>query len=381
MLEYIYPRTSNNHIINILEEEKLKEHQEKCYNFIHIGLIQVVVKPNFRLGINISIFMILRDTRFKKFRDSLIAILKSNCHDGLVFFNCYPNFSMSLKNEYTSETLTLYIKTPKVIIDEKYYPFDVIYIIYYKITRINYNFTARRESSKDETIIIHTNLRRSFIQTPKKLQHEKLMKNIPEEWILEDINKEKNTPRHSIDHSVINEEVIRINNNRPNITTPYINKDFNAEYNTGLRKWYFTKYFGKKTIETRKEFYDYLTKNKINLYFFDWFKNYFQDFKKEFCPLIESQYPQKETIKLQFQSPDVIKLRTNVKADIEELKEKLKSISQEKTVINIIEINKMTYKNQYYPKLRNYYQRPISTDVSLEGRIQLVQNSFIGSDL
>ncbi|XLU66310.1 hypothetical protein S245_025363, partial [Arachis hypogaea] len=194
-------------------------------------------------------------------------------------------------------------------------------------------------------------------------------------------NKEKNTPRHSIDHSVINEEVIRINNNRPNITTPYINKDFNAEYNTGLRKWYFTKYFGKKTIETRKEFYDYLTKNKINLYFFDWFKNYFQDFKKEFCPLIESQYPQKETIKLQFQSPDVIKLRTNVKADIEELKEKLKSISQEKTVINIIEINKMTYKNQYYPKLRNYYQRPISTDVSLEERIQLVQNSFIGSDL
>ncbi|XLU35051.1 hypothetical protein S245_071117, partial [Arachis hypogaea] len=82
-----------------------------------------------------------------------------------------------------------------------------------------------------------------------------------------------------------------------------------------------------------------------------------------------------------FQSPDIIKLRTNVEADIDELKEKLKSISLEKTAVNTIEINKMTHKNQYYPKLRNYYPRPTPADVSLEERTQLVQNSFTGSEL
>ncbi|XLU45531.1 hypothetical protein S245_040345, partial [Arachis hypogaea] len=98
-------------------------------------LIQVAAKPNFKLRINIPNLIILRDTRFKKFRDSLIAILESNCHDGSVFFNCYPNFFMSLKNEYTSEALKLYIKIPKDIIDEKYDSFEVIYRIYYKIIK------------------------------------------------------------------------------------------------------------------------------------------------------------------------------------------------------------------------------------------------------
>ncbi|KAL4374098.1 hypothetical protein AHAS_Ahas05G0147800 [Arachis hypogaea] len=93
--------------------------------------------------------MILRDTKFKKFRNLLIVILEN-------------------------------------IINEKYEPFEIIYRIYYKITRVNYNFRARRESSKDETIIIHANSRRYFVQTLKKLQQEELIQNIPEEWILKD---------------------------------------------------------------------------------------------------------------------------------------------------------------------------------------------------
>ncbi|XLU53646.1 hypothetical protein S245_048294, partial [Arachis hypogaea] len=275
---------------------------------------------------------------------SLIGILESNCHDGPVFFNCYPDFFMSLK-----------MNTP--------------------LKLLNYILKHLKTSLMKNMILL-----KSFVQTPKKLQHEELIGNIPEEWILEDIveedkienteirdiiregpnirlrmnsshsiripnywNKEEISPRHSIDNFVINDEVIGINNNRPHIATSFygtennyspttsqilgvitkekpfeidknwISKDFYAKYNTGLRKWYFTRYSEKETIEIRKKFYDYLIKNKINLYFFYWLKKFFHDFKKEFCPLtktttswktstgqtIESQYPPKETIKLQ----------------------------------------------------------------------------------
>ena len=36
------------------------------YNFIHLGLIQVTAKPNYRIGINNPILIMLRDIILKK---------------------------------------------------------------------------------------------------------------------------------------------------------------------------------------------------------------------------------------------------------------------------------------------------------------------------
>ncbi|KAL4321665.1 hypothetical protein AHAS_Ahas14G0133200 [Arachis hypogaea] len=241
-------------------------------------------------------------------------------------------------------------------------------------------------------------LLKSFVQTPKKLQHEELIGNIPEEWILEDIveedkienteirdiiregpnirlrmnsshsiripnywNKEEISPRHSIDNFVINDEVIGINNNRPHIATSFYGTENNYSPTTSQILGVITK---EKPFE--------IDKNWISKDFYTT-----TSWKTSTGQTIESQYPPKETIKLQvahnleleatlykysgiegsvdkrdtkkleriehkheqlkpiekpiykFQSPDVIKLRTNVEADINELKEKLKSISLE----------------------------------------------------
>ncbi|XLS81341.1 hypothetical protein HN51_047172 [Arachis hypogaea] len=190
MLEYCKLGTSNNRTITILEEDKLKEHSNKGYNFIHIALIQVAVKPNFRIEINVPILLTLRDTRFQNFNDSLLGILESNCHDGPVFFNYYPIYAMNLKNEYTWQALKLHVQSDEKIINEKYDPFEIIYRIYYKITKVNYNFKALRQSSKEETIIMNTNLKRFNIQTPRKLRHEQLISKMPEEWVIPDIIEE-----------------------------------------------------------------------------------------------------------------------------------------------------------------------------------------------
>ena len=62
----------------------------------------------------------LRDIRLKKFNDSIIAILESNLHDGPTFFNCYPNFSMNLRNDKTSNSIKLYVQTLEHIVEYSY---------------------------------------------------------------------------------------------------------------------------------------------------------------------------------------------------------------------------------------------------------------------
>ena len=158
MLEYSYPRTRTNSTIIILEQNMLDQHIKKGYNFIHLGLIQVAAKPNYRLGVNMPIMMLLRDIRLLQFKDYVIAVMESNLHDGPAFFNCYPNFSMDLNNLRMVKAIKLYIRTPVNIVGEVSGPFRIIYRIYYKVTKIDYNFKALRESPKDETILVEANL-------------------------------------------------------------------------------------------------------------------------------------------------------------------------------------------------------------------------------
>ncbi|RDX86683.1 hypothetical protein CR513_31958, partial [Mucuna pruriens] len=161
------------------------------YSYPGTRLIQVAAKPNYRLGINSPILMILRDLRLKKFNDSIIAILESNMHDGLAFFNCYPSFAMNLKNDKTSNAIKLYVKLPEDIVDEIFGPMQIIFRIYCKVTKIDYNFKALRSSSKNETILVEPNLRKSLVQTPRILSHHEVINKILEEWVLEDIVQEQ----------------------------------------------------------------------------------------------------------------------------------------------------------------------------------------------
>ncbi|RDX96496.1 hypothetical protein CR513_20833, partial [Mucuna pruriens] len=149
--------------INILEQEMLDKHIAKGYNFIHLRLIQIRNKY--------PIMILLGDIRLKRSNDSIIVVMESNLRDGPFFFNCYPNFSMDVRNKYTSNSIKLHIKSRDETLDEKIGPFQIIYKIYYKVTKINYNFKALRSSQKNITIVIEANLRKFSVQVPKKLSH------------------------------------------------------------------------------------------------------------------------------------------------------------------------------------------------------------------
>ncbi|RDX72086.1 hypothetical protein CR513_48483, partial [Mucuna pruriens] len=211
------------------------QHIKEGYNFIHLGLIQVAAKPNYRLGINSLILIILRDIRLKRFDNSIIVILESNLHDGPAFFNCYPNFLMDLKNDKTSNAIKLHVKLPDDIVDEG---------------------QPARHSVDSATI----NLDLRGIDT----NNTKVARPVYSE-------KSESSQYSSTASQVLNtltkETPFEIDKN-------WIRKDFNAKYNKEQRDWYFTTFSKEQTEKFREMYYAYMNRKEINVYFFDWFSRH-----------------------------------------------------------------------------------------------------------
>lgn len=81
------------------------------YKFLHLGLIQVAIKPLARVGIGAPIVVCLRDDRHRDFHSSLLAMVELDSTNGPFYFNCSPNFAVPFKECVVSELLALQIKT------------------------------------------------------------------------------------------------------------------------------------------------------------------------------------------------------------------------------------------------------------------------------
>ena len=95
----------------LLTSSTLLAHRKEWHNYLHIGLVQVKVKPLIREGLNCSILMALKDTRHIKFEDSLLGTIETSLSCGPVHFDCFPNFTINLHDPYIMKALTLNIKT------------------------------------------------------------------------------------------------------------------------------------------------------------------------------------------------------------------------------------------------------------------------------
>nr|KYP43051.1 Movement protein [Cajanus cajan] len=91
---------------HLLTKQSVAEHARK-YKYLHIGCVQVVVKPLIREGLNASILMCLRDIRHNDFQDSLIGAIETSLGHGHVYFNCFPNKTVSLLDRNVLDSLFL----------------------------------------------------------------------------------------------------------------------------------------------------------------------------------------------------------------------------------------------------------------------------------
>ena len=60
----------------------------KKFSYLHIGMVQVAIKPLTRKGINAFVLMCLRDARFKNFKNIILGMITASLYDGPIYFNC-----------------------------------------------------------------------------------------------------------------------------------------------------------------------------------------------------------------------------------------------------------------------------------------------------
>ena len=53
----------------------------------------------------------LRDYRFLEFNDSLLGIIESSLYNSPIYFNCYPNLTVSLHDKNILDSLAFQIQT------------------------------------------------------------------------------------------------------------------------------------------------------------------------------------------------------------------------------------------------------------------------------
>ena len=96
-------------VIRLLDSKSIEKHK-RDYNFIHFGMIQVVVKPLTRIGLNTSIVMCLRDNRHLDYQDSIIGAVQAGLNDGLVYFQCFLNFIVRLRDADILDSTIFHVK-------------------------------------------------------------------------------------------------------------------------------------------------------------------------------------------------------------------------------------------------------------------------------
>ncbi|KAL4655043.1 hypothetical protein ACB092_01G422700 [Castanea dentata] len=158
---------------------------KKNLKYLHIGLVQVAVKPLTRKGIDASVLMCLRDARFKKFNDSILGMITASLYGGPVYFDCYPDLALALDDPNIIKALTLNILTSGYDMDDGSRPFILIYRIFYRLLDSQLTPRSRGRDPAGKTMLIQCSIPDAKIQVPKMIQWQDIT--LPKKWTLEQV--------------------------------------------------------------------------------------------------------------------------------------------------------------------------------------------------
>lgn len=131
-----------------------------------------LIKPLTRLGLNTHSLTYVTDDRHANFNDSLIGIVEASLQDGPAFFNCFPNFSVSLTDKNLKQSLCLGIQTTGFDMPNSEH-IALVYRIYYKaMNSIIPNIAYARQIHGTTTLFL-TNFSNKVI-TPKPIKWDQI---------------------------------------------------------------------------------------------------------------------------------------------------------------------------------------------------------------
>ncbi|KAK3212823.1 hypothetical protein Dsin_017529 [Dipteronia sinensis] len=113
---------------NLLNKNSLNHYCKIGYNDLHIGSVQIGIKPLSNIGINNSLLVVLRDKRITDYKESILRIAETTLTYGSIYFQCYPNFTIALNiDEHKEKCLVIDIQTHNYKFIERSSPYKLVY--------------------------------------------------------------------------------------------------------------------------------------------------------------------------------------------------------------------------------------------------------------
>uniref|UniRef100_A0A2N9H983 Uncharacterized protein n=1 Tax=Fagus sylvatica TaxID=28930 RepID=A0A2N9H983_FAGSY len=181
-VERAYALNKNKEECLLFCKKEMKEFKNKGFRFIHIGLIQVGIKPLTRRGINASVLLRLIDARFTNENQARLGMVEANVGYGPIWFNVNPDLTLSLDDGAPEKALTLRINTSGYHMIEGSRPLALVYRIYYKLFKTNLNPQALIKDPQDQTLLLQASREDINVSVPKMIKWEDIK--LPDEWDL-----------------------------------------------------------------------------------------------------------------------------------------------------------------------------------------------------
>ncbi|PIM98952.1 hypothetical protein CDL12_28556 [Handroanthus impetiginosus] len=320
MVEESIPLQEGFKELSMLSKKLIEQHKQK-YKYLHLGMIQIGLKPLTRLGLNTSALILVRDKRHNQFEDSLLGIVESTLCDGPVYFKCFPNFTVSLTDANIMQSLILNIKTEGFDMLKGTPNVALVHRLCYKV--MNTVVPKTRVSSTDiydkkgETTLFITDLEKNNILVPKTTLEQAVppVKEPPRqvESILQYLDgdveikfsqnrkvrlnigdiQRPNTARSSTSEVLISElekerqriEILRVNKIPEQVSQPEykkIQKMFNKPQNIYKKQWFLSYHTLKKQKWYLKNYMFYCEKIGEIVDFFQWIEEAYYELQKDF---------------------------------------------------------------------------------------------------
>jgi len=185
----------------MIKQNSIASHLKADYIFMHIGLVHVAIEPLLKKGVNAPIFIVVRDKRLKKYKSSLLAVIQTKICKGLIFFNCYPDFTVDLTCPLTTEALKLDVHVQGDEFHE-FKNFVVIFRVYFKLmsTYLNPRYLSPLLSNSREIILLQIEDDKPTVFTPTLLKWEE--NSLPDELEISNCVPPAQIERRDIDQIV-----------------------------------------------------------------------------------------------------------------------------------------------------------------------------------
>ncbi|GAV61083.1 LOW QUALITY PROTEIN: zf-CCHC domain-containing protein/MP domain-containing protein, partial [Cephalotus follicularis] len=158
--------------------------------------------------LNTSILACLRDTRHLNFDDSLIGAIETSLCNGPVYFDGYPDLTISLTDKNILETLKINIKLHGYNILPGFEIIAIIHHVHYKATN-SICPKSLVNLTKGETTMMKCITNDSNILIPQKIKLSDI--NIPEDWFIQSdtiAHNQENIENNSLHSQTQNEECL-----------------------------------------------------------------------------------------------------------------------------------------------------------------------------